>query len=263
MSFKQLMNHCAKGFINMVNQFIQEDERGWTQFMRDCHHGRIDVVNQSIDAKADVNAQNSYGLTPLAIACKRGHIDVVNRLIDAKADVNAQNSEFSPLIAACEKGHVVNRLIDAKADVNARDSNGLTPLIVACAKGHIDVVNRLIDAKADVNARCNDGWTPLIVACAKGHIDVANRLLQSNDINIDIKKDARVRNIIICFKPHKNTDQNWFINATETHIDFLELYCEVTGKTHQVVIKRRTQTIVDVLDHVIIPDLVKIVNSYW
>jgi ankyrin repeat protein len=277
---------CQNGHMNVVNHLIEakanvnarDDDQsyggGRTPLMNICtggRHRRNSVVTKLIDSKADVNVCDNGGMTSLTWACFRSYIGGVDRLIDAKADVNAHDfGGYTPLMAACVYGHhdvidddhhvVINRLIDAKADVNAHDNLGNTPLMEACWAGHIGAINRLIDAKADVNASNNMGMTPLKSACQEGHNDAVNRLLQFDDIDIDIE-NTHLRDIIKNFKPRENTDQDWFINLTETHIDFLGLYCEVTGETHHVLTKR-AQTIADALDHFIIPDLIQIVNGY-
>jgi ankyrin repeat protein len=182
----------AKLLIENGADLAKRDEKGSTALHMACEEGEVDVVQLLIDAKADVNAQNNDGRTPLMwvkegllaklliengadleveddtgsttlyYACLRG-VEVVHILIDAKADVNAQNIYGrTPLMNSVENLDVAKLLIENGADLAKKDEDGNTALHMACDKGVADVVQLLIDAKADVNARNNDGKTPLI-----------------------------------------------------------------------------------------------------
>jgi ankyrin repeat protein len=83
--------------------------------------------------KADVNAKDNYGATPLHYAA---------------------NKDMTELLLA------------NKADVNARGNDGWTPLHEAAMSGHKDVVELLLADNADVNARNNKGETPLRMVLA-------------------------------------------------------------------------------------------------
>eukprot|EP00465_Bigelowiella_longifila_P000363 CAMPEP_0185280792 /NCGR_PEP_ID=MMETSP1359-20130426/66350_1 /TAXON_ID=552665 /ORGANISM="Bigelowiella longifila, Strain CCMP242" /LENGTH=68 /DNA_ID=CAMNT_0027876135 /DNA_START=1216 /DNA_END=1422 /DNA_ORIENTATION=- len=41
--------------------------------------------------KADVNAKNEEGWTPLIYGCRYGHLDIVKYLISMKANIEAKN----------------------------------------------------------------------------------------------------------------------------------------------------------------------------
>ncbi|KAF8333012.1 ankyrin repeat-containing domain protein [Cantharellus anzutake] len=80
------------------------------------------------DAKADVNARDSMGWTPLIIS---GHEPIVIELVAAGADVKAANdNNITPLHYAASKGRVEigKLLIERGADINARDKANQLPL---------------------------------------------------------------------------------------------------------------------------------------
>ena len=54
--------------------------------------GNNEVVKQHLTAGTDVNAPNTYGVTPLQDAASEGHKEIVELLIAAGADVNAKNN---------------------------------------------------------------------------------------------------------------------------------------------------------------------------
>jgi len=106
-------------------------------------------VKSLIAAKADVNANDEYGLTALILASMGGHVDVVRALLAAKADVNAQIND------------------------------GKTAPIFASGLGHVDVVRALLAAKADVNTKSNHGGTALMAASMSGNAKVVKLLRQA------------------------------------------------------------------------------------
>lgn len=67
-------------------------------------------------------------------------------LLASKAEVNAKNDHgATPLHLAAAYGHksVAELLLANKAEVNASDGNGLTPLHWASTRGHTDVAELL------------------------------------------------------------------------------------------------------------------------
>jgi len=98
-----------------------------------------------------------------------GHRDVAELLLASKADVNAKDSNGdTPLLYAAGEEHkdVAELLLANKADVNARNSNGWTPLHEAAMDGQKDMVELLLAHGADINARNNRGETALHMVSA-------------------------------------------------------------------------------------------------
>lgn len=79
----------------------------------------------------NINARNSFGLTPLHIAAWRNHIPIVRRLIAAGADPNARDGEsgWSSLHRAFHFGHlaVASVLLQSGASLMLEDSKGRIP----------------------------------------------------------------------------------------------------------------------------------------
>jgi ankyrin repeat protein len=90
------------------------------------------------------------------------------------------------LFDAAEENNMpeVRRLLRAGADVNGKDNYGSTPLIVACEKGHVQVVQVLRENGVDIEATTGLlGMTALHFACHNGHLAAVNELVSPNDIN--------------------------------------------------------------------------------
>ena len=59
-----------------------------------------------------------------------------------------------------------------KAVSQAADGS-FTPLLVACQQGHVDIAKLLRDAGASLNQATEDGATPLYIASQQGHLEAA------------------------------------------------------------------------------------------
>ncbi len=73
-----LMAACGTGFINGYNRQRTPAER-------------LEVVKLLIDLGEDVNAADSYGITPLMVAANLGDIAIVQYLVDKGADLGAHD----------------------------------------------------------------------------------------------------------------------------------------------------------------------------
>jgi len=138
------------------------------------------ILGQS---RVRVNAPNSEGFTPLALAAFFGHLDAVKVLLESGADVNLRGpSRFAntALDAAVvgEHADVVRALLAARGDANARSEGNYTPLHKAAAHGNLEIVRHLLDAGADPHAAREGGQRPVDDAREKGHDSVV-ALLES------------------------------------------------------------------------------------
>ncbi|KAK4414823.1 Inhibitor of Bruton tyrosine kinase [Sesamum alatum] len=95
--------------------------------------GDVDLALSLLKKKGgNINARNSFGLTPLHIATWRNHTPIVRRLLDAGADPNARDGEsaWSSLHRALHFGHLAIAcvLIQFDASLTLEDSKSRTPV---------------------------------------------------------------------------------------------------------------------------------------
>ena len=94
----------------------------------------------------------------------KGYTDISDLLLANKADVNARDRDGnSPLHFAAFNDHkdIADLLLAKGAAVNAKTDKGVTPLHWAAMKGHKDVVELLLANTADVNAQTEQTVVPL------------------------------------------------------------------------------------------------------
>jgi len=167
----------VKADASLVNS---RDAKGRTPL----HWAQTDeIAEYLIDQKADVNAKDSAGLTPLATAIDADNGDVVAVLLAHGAQLDIFTAS-----ALGRKDEVAAFLAQNAALVGAHTPDGRTALHWAALAGHIEVAQLLINAKADVSARDNRGETALFAATSNGHSDVIKLLLTNNaDVNAKAK----------------------------------------------------------------------------
>jgi len=145
--------------------------------------GEVDLINQYIEKKADLNAMDNYGYTPLKRAVDSGHLEAVKALLQGGANPNVKDRDGSTvLLLAAQSGQkdIVEALLAAKADANAKNSAGQTSLHLAVMMGNIDVTESLLAGGADVNATTAGGQTALGMAQQRGGMPELEDLLKKH-----------------------------------------------------------------------------------
>ena len=122
------------------------------------YRATIDVL---LAAKANVNAKNRFGDTPLMAASLNGHLEIVRRLRMHGAELDPRG--WTPLIYAATGGHddVVAYLLDEGANINAQSPNGTTALMMAVRERRASTFDLLLRRGADVQHRNENGASAL------------------------------------------------------------------------------------------------------
>ena len=140
--------------------------------------------------KADVNAAESDGTTPLHYAVFHDDVALVESLLKAGAKASAANKYGStPLLEAAVRGNpvVIEKLLNAHADVNAGNGDGQTALLILSRTSNVAAAKLLLSQGANVNVA--EHWheqTPLMWAAAESQPAMVKLLLDHG-----AKVDAR------------------------------------------------------------------------
>ncbi len=155
--------------ILLSHKDVNERDKGTqnTALDRAIVNGNREMVQVLLWAKANVNARDSDGETPLMMIGEDTTTEIVWDLINNGAKVNLRDDDGdTALIAVAEIDNVeaLKALLDAGAKVNETNNDGQTALMLAAENGKVHNVRALILAGADVNARDKDGNTALMLA---------------------------------------------------------------------------------------------------
>lgn len=140
-----------------ITALVEASRRGKT------HH---EIAAALIEAGADMDASDPYGVTPLLFAAISGSPETIRLLLKSGANVKARDADGrTALIEALTTENdlppsTIEELIRAGSDVNLRVYGGLTPLMIAAA-GNSQILQAIIQAGADLNARDEGGATAL------------------------------------------------------------------------------------------------------
>lgn len=139
-----------------------------------------------IDGKADLNATNSLGLTPIEVAQIRGETAMVDFLLtknisaDVKTAILGQrlHQAINDKDTALAESLVTN---NASLElVNVRDNQGNQAIHIAALNGNADLISFLLAHKADPTTTNYDGAMPLHAAASLGRTAVVELLLKQN-----------------------------------------------------------------------------------
>jgi len=198
---KLLISSGAK--VDARSHFSKKTALHWA-----IHDRGLPVIALLIKEKADIEAVDRRGMTPLLKAIDRGLVSVAEVLLDNKANPNARLSKglaigSTALHLAIRKRNIslVKMLIAKGADVNGVGAWGETPLMRAVVVEDEPIAEMLIAQRADVNSKAKTGLTALHIAILNQRKHVTKLLVES-EAKVDIYSASalgmtdRVRSLI-------------------------------------------------------------------
>ncbi|KAI7809274.1 KN motif and ankyrin repeat domain-containing protein 4-like isoform X2 [Triplophysa rosa] len=162
------------------------DDNGNTALHYSVSHCNFSIVKILLDTgMCKIDLRNKSGYTAIMLASMTsaespGDLKVIQQLMEL-GDVNSRVGQVgqTALHLAVRHGRVpiVHLLLAQGADPNARDHAGNTPLISACERGHVNVVRILLEeANCDVNLKDKGGRNALSLATQASHKEIVDLL---------------------------------------------------------------------------------------
>lgn len=189
---------------------------GWQPLHRAARDGELKILTLLFDAKADINARTSLGMTALMTACEFGQEKSMDQLMNRGADPRQSKTGYGigllHLAAVSGKLSVMNKALDltGTSEVDRPTALGVTPFLTACRFAGIDTMQALLAKGVDPQRLMKSGNnavhftalsgspakmrfllnlqvpfemkdenhdSPLDIACNDGHTEVAKVLI--------------------------------------------------------------------------------------
>lgn len=140
-----------------------------------------------------IEARDSKGFSPLAVAASKGNIRFCDILLGAGANIRTRDNDLKTILirAIINDDTATAFWAIPRCDINALDSHNRNALHYACENGNIQIVRRLIENGCDLNVM--DTWSLTPLGCAldrKYHYEIAE-LLCASGADTDISRRNR------------------------------------------------------------------------
>ena len=151
-----------------------------------AQNGQTSLVQALIARGADVNYQNSTGLTPLMYAARNGHTDSMRALVEGGADINRtsgnkQTADNTALHYAAYNGHkdATLYLLDQPGiNMNHKNASGNTPYDdTMVGDNKYPDLARIMENRGALSASEIDESQELIRAAREGNLEEVERIL--------------------------------------------------------------------------------------
>jgi hypothetical protein len=180
--------------LNTPNVDIRDRNTDYNALECAVMNANREMTQVLIWAKADVNARDREGRTPLMVLGEKATAELVMDLLNAGAKVNVRDNDGdTPLIEAAgvDNLDLLRTLIDAGAKVDAHNNEGKTALMIAASSNLVNSVRALVMAGANINARDKEGKSALRFAMEEGHVATVRLLRSLGAIEFEIVKDEK------------------------------------------------------------------------
>ena len=157
---------------------------------------------------ADVNATNTYMLTPLMLVTME-NVETINLLLNAGADPNIANADGDTWLHYAVNGdcnqEILQAIIDHGADVNATNKSNITAAMIACHKRKLVLMGLCLNAGADPNSTDDEGDTLLHNAIYQNFTKETLQVIIDHGADVNATNKKHVTALMLsCYKG--NTD---------------------------------------------------------
>ncbi len=155
--------------------------------------GDENEVKNLLERKANVNAVEEDGNTPLIFAAAYQRLNIISMLLEYKANINHVNyredmtaeTALSAAIRGGDDTNIVKLLLENKADINAGRIPALNQAAIDDRKKITKML--LVEYKVDINSVDTQGNTALMSAATMGSLATAKTLLKFKNIDMSRK----------------------------------------------------------------------------
>ncbi|KAI9335092.1 ankyrin repeat-containing domain protein [Obelidium mucronatum] len=178
--------------VDATQVYVGPDYSGNTLLHLACTSGSLDVCKLVLNAcKADLDAENDSGQTPLAAAIRANHVRIANYLIEADASQLVLKANSNLIFDFFEAGGDVQLLKtlleNHNFDLNAKDYGG-TPFFQAIQDGHFGCAQYLLSKDASLGGFINSEGMNVAHAAATTLDNVKCLRLVVERCNIDLNQ---------------------------------------------------------------------------
>ena len=165
------------------------------------------MVQYLLNARADIEAKDRFGGTPLDDAVRHDKVEVQALLREHGARLRGEGSAVK-ICEAAAKGdlNTLTVLVENGVDTALGDYDGRTALHLAASEGQVSVLHYLLDQDPPLDVNCVDrvGGTPLEDAVRHGHSVAAMMLEDAGGVR---KQQRRIRDIAARYRQLRAPDR--------------------------------------------------------
>ncbi|XP_034952601.1 ankyrin-1-like [Chelonus insularis] len=154
-----------------------------------------DIINLLLQYKANIEATDAEGWTPLFVACYSNNYPAVKCLLNNNANVyHTDNQNLNALYISVKhnkyNSEVVDALLKHKINIKCIDKQGKSIFHIIAENNNHDIIENLVNGKASIDLFDKNGDTPLHTSIKHCHVNVTTELISYGaDITILDKKN--------------------------------------------------------------------------
>ena len=202
-----------------------------------AERGSLSILNLLLKAKADFEAKDDKGRSPLMVAVANNHLTLVERLLEQGAKIDViDHGGTTPFHIAVAKGfhEITDLLMNHGRLHNTLDSTGYNILHLSILFRQRAILTRLLSKEEiDINSSSSFQLTPLGMAALIGRSDIVTLLVKRKDL--DIKKHSREWTPLLWATLLEHDDVTTALHARQP-LDYAELamqfHVDRTGRYH-------------------------------